>query len=104
MFARGKELSHEHLTRRSYEQPALRLQDPLSVPRGPGEIEQVPRRYGADQFFYRWEGGRGIMGFRVNQFQVRLVLPLLLLEEFHFYQQNAAHGGTRQRERNPEAQ
>ena len=71
--------------------------------RSRGEIEQVLRRYGADQFFYGWEDGRGVIGFRVNQLQVRLVLPLPLLEEFRFYQQKTAHG-TRQRERNSEAQ
>ena len=50
------------------------------------EIEQVLRRYGADQFLHGWEPGRGVIAFRLRKHPVRMTLPLPELEEFREYQ------------------
>ena len=49
-----------------------------------GEIERTLRHYGADQFLYGWEDGKGIVGFRVKGLPVRMVLPLPSMEEFRY--------------------
>jgi hypothetical protein len=48
----------------------------VPVERTRHEIEQVLTRYGADQFISGWERGRAMLGFRVQNRQVRFELPL----------------------------
>ena len=48
----------------------------VSSDRSKAEIEGILRRYGADQFMQGWEAGLGVVGFRINGFQVRMLLPL----------------------------
>lgn len=52
--------------------------DGTSVPssRSRDEIERTLSRYGATQFAYAWQEGRALIGFVLNEKQVRLVLPL----------------------------
>lgn len=40
------------------------------------EIERTLRRYGADQFLYGWGVGEAIVGFRMNDRQVKFHLPM----------------------------
>ena len=40
------------------------------------EIERTLTRYGADQFIYGWDGNSAIVGFRMEQRQVKFILPL----------------------------
>lgn len=48
----------------------------VSSDRSRAEIERTLQRYGADQFMYGWEHGRAAIGFRMNDRQVRFVLPM----------------------------
>lgn len=41
-----------------------------------GEIERTLSRYGADQFFYGWEGPQAVVGFRAHGRIIRFRLPL----------------------------
>ena len=66
------------------------------------EIERTLRRYGADQFFYGWEEGRGVIGFRIKGLPVRVVLPLPALEDFQHYEQKTKYGTSR-RQRSQQA-
>ena len=74
----------------------------VSPEKSRGEIETVLRRYGADQFMYGWEDGRGVIGFRLNGLPVRMVLPLPRLEDFRQYEQKTAYG-TKRKNRTPNA-
>ena len=58
----------------------------VTAERTKAEIEQVLRRYGADQFLHGWEPGRGVIAFRLRKHPVRTTLPLPELEEFRAYQ------------------
>ena len=40
------------------------------------EIERTLQRYGADQFMYGWDANKALVGFRMQNRQVRFVLPL----------------------------
>lgn len=44
--------------------------------RSRAEIERTLERYGADQFFYGWQGGAATIGFRMHERRVQFVLPL----------------------------
>lgn len=74
----------------------------VSPEKSKGEIEATLRRYGADQFMYGWEDGRGVVWFRLNGLPVRMVLPLPRLEEFRHFEQKTAYG-TRLRQRTEDA-
>ena len=73
-----------------------------SSERTKAEIEGVLRRYGANQFMQGWEVGLGVVGFRINGFQVRMLLPLPNPEDFRHYERKSGYS-TRQVERTPEA-
>ena len=73
----------------------------VSSYRSKAEIEGILRRYGADQFMQGWEAGLGVVGFRINGFQVRLLL-LPNPEDFRHYERKSGYS-TRQVERTPEA-
>ena len=74
----------------------------VSSDRSKAEIEGILRRYGADQFMQGWEAGLGVVGFRINGFQVRMLLPLPNPEDFRHYERKSGYS-TRQVERVPEA-
>lgn len=40
------------------------------------EIERTLQRYGATQFAYGWNGSHAVVGFVINERQVKFVLPL----------------------------
>jgi hypothetical protein len=40
------------------------------------EIETTLQRYGADQFMYGWDRDQAVIGFRMDDRQVRFLLPL----------------------------
>jgi hypothetical protein len=48
----------------------------VSSDRSRAEIERTLERYGATKFMYGWDEGRAIVGFAINDRQVRFVLPL----------------------------
>ena len=74
----------------------------VSSDRSKAEIEGILRRYGADQFMQGWEASLGVVGFRINGFQVRMLLPLPNPEDFRHYERKSGYS-TRQVERAPEA-
>ena len=74
----------------------------VSSDRSKAEIEGILRRYGADQFMQGWEVSLGVVGFRINGFQVRMLLPLPNPEDFRHYERKSGYS-TRQVERAPEA-
>ena len=75
----------------------------VSSDRSKAEIEGILRRYGADQFMQGWEAGLGVVGFRINGFQGRMMLlPLPNPEDFRHYERKSGYS-TRQVERTPEA-
>jgi hypothetical protein len=48
----------------------------VSVDRSKAEIEQLLRRYGADQFFTGWDADAAVIGFRAQGRFVKFHLPL----------------------------
>ena len=48
----------------------------VTVDRSKAEIEHILKRWGADQFAYGWRETSAMVGFRIDQRQVRLTLPL----------------------------
>ena len=74
----------------------------VSSDRSEAEIEGILRRYGADQFMQGWEASLGVVGFRINGFQVRMLLPLPNPEDFRHYERKSGYS-TRQVERTLEA-
>lgn len=56
----------------------------VSVEKSKGEIENLLRRYGADQFMSGWEDGRSLIQFRAKGKHIRFVLPLPLKTEERF--------------------
>ncbi|OBF17196.1 hypothetical protein A5725_24560 [Mycobacterium kubicae] len=48
----------------------------VSSDRSRAEIEKTLTRYGARQFMYGWDEDRAIVGFTINDRQVRFVLPM----------------------------
>lgn len=48
----------------------------VSSDRSRAEIEKTLERYGARQFMYGWDTGRAVVGFIINDRQVRFTLPL----------------------------
>lgn len=54
----------------------------VPVDRSKAEIERILQRWGADQFAYGWQHGGAMIGFRIDNRQVRLTLPLPLPTEF----------------------
>ena len=74
----------------------------VSSDRSKAEIEQLLRRYGADQFLQGWEARLGIIGFRINGYQVRMLLPLPDPEDFRYYDRKTSYA-TRQVQRAPAA-
>ena len=69
----------------------------VSPEKSRAEIESTLRRYGADQFMYGWQEGRGIIGFRINGVPVRVILPLPSIEDFQYYDRKTAYGITRKK-------
>lgn len=45
------------------------------------EIEQILRRYGADQFVSGWSAASAVIGFTAHDRQVRFVLPMPTIDE-----------------------
>lgn len=50
--------------------------------RSKAEIEKTLRRYGADQFMSGWKEGVAIVGFIMNDRQIRFTLPLPRINDF----------------------
>ena len=48
----------------------------VSSDRSRAEIERTLERYGARQFMYGWNEGQAVIGFAINDRQVRFILPL----------------------------
>ena len=48
----------------------------VSPDRSKAEIENLLRRYGADQFIYGWREQQALIGFSIRGFQIRISLPL----------------------------
>lgn len=48
----------------------------VSSDRSRAEIERTLERYGATSFMYGWDKGRALVGFDINERQVRFLLPL----------------------------
>jgi len=48
------------------------------------EIERTLTRYGADAFFYGWDGPKAEIGFRFNNFQFRLDMVMPDREDYNF--------------------
>lgn len=71
----------------------------VSSSRSRDEIERTLTRYGATQFAYAWQEGRALIGFVLNDKQVRLTLPLPDREAREF-----THTPTRQTRRSPQQQ
>ena len=74
----------------------------VTVERSRNEIEQTLKRYGADQFIHGWETGRAVIGFRLEGYPIRMILPLPRPEDFLEYERNTQTGNRRGR-RTPEA-
>lgn len=55
-----------------------RFAEATTVPadRSRAEIEKTLQRYGADQFMYGWETGRAVIQFRMNERNVRFIVPM----------------------------
>lgn len=50
----------------------------VSSDRSRAEIERTLERYGARQFIYGWDQDRALVGFVLNDREIRFVLPLPL--------------------------
>ena len=48
----------------------------VSTNRSREEIERTLRRYSADQFMYGWDDQRAIIGFRMQEKQIKFILPM----------------------------
>lgn len=70
----------------------------VSVSQSRTEVEEIVRRYGANQFVSGWDENRAIIGFSVANRQVRFLLPLPARtdKKYHFTE-------ARNRARTPEA-
>jgi hypothetical protein len=55
----------------------------VPVERSKNEIEKTLRRYGADQFVSGWKDKVAIVGFIMNQRQIRFTLPLPHRKDFN---------------------
>ncbi len=56
--------------------PTYAANTEVSTDRSKQEIERTLQRYGADQFIYGWDAERAVVGFRIANRQVKMVLPL----------------------------
>lgn len=56
----------------------------VSSERSRAEIEKTLRRYGADQFVSGWNADQAVIGFTMNNRQVKFVLPLPDRKQFRF--------------------
>lgn len=54
----------------------------VSVAASRTEVELILSRYGADLFAYATQPGKAEIAFRIRNLQVRMTLPLPLLEQF----------------------
>ena len=56
----------------------FRAAEGTSVPaeRSKAEIERLLHRYGADQFVSGWREGQAVIGFRMNNRNVRFLIPM----------------------------
>jgi acetyl-CoA carboxylase beta subunit len=57
-------------------------QTSVSTDRSRMEIEQVVKRYGAEEFAYMSGSTKAVVGFRLNQRMIRFDLPIPKLEDF----------------------
>ena len=48
----------------------------VSVEKSKAEIERVLQRYGAEQFIHGWDQHNAYIGFRMEQRQIKFVIPL----------------------------
>lgn len=48
------------------------------------EIEKTLVRYGADNFAYATQKGKALIGFTMNERQIKFILPLPKIEEFRY--------------------
>jgi hypothetical protein len=46
------------------------------------EIERTLKRYGASEFAYAWNDGKAAVGFHVERWRVKFILPMPRREEF----------------------
>jgi hypothetical protein len=56
--------------------PVYAASTDVSSSRSRAEIERIISRYGAQQFAYGWDHGHALVGFRMQDRQVRFALPL----------------------------
>lgn len=72
----------------------------VSSEKSRAEIERTLTRYGADGFMYGWQGAQALIAFRMNNRQIKFVLPMpdRANPEFTTYQR-----GYRTVERTPDA-
>lgn len=56
--------------------PTYAADTSVSTEKSRAEIESTLRRYGADQFISGWDRQRAVIGFSMNDRQVRFTLPL----------------------------
>ncbi len=54
----------------------------VSADKSRAEIERTLIRYGADQFMYGWEDTRAVIGFRLSNRMIRIVVPMPEPQEF----------------------
>lgn len=66
----------------------------VSVEKSKAEIERTLTKYGADKFFYGWDGDAAVIGFRANALMVQFKLPLPDPNDDRF---KATPGGRRRR-------
>ena len=64
----------------------------VSAAQSKTEIENLLRRYGADQFIHGWEPGRAVIGFRIREYPVRMTLPIPDIEDFLTFERKTPTG------------
>ncbi len=67
-----------------------------------GEIERTLERYGADAFMYGWQDDNAIVGFRMNNRQVKFLLPLPARDDPTFTTYTSGRVNIRTFERSPD--
>lgn len=71
-------------------------QTSVSSDKSRAEIERTMARYGAQSFAYGWDNGYAMVGFKLNDRQVRFALPLPNRDSVEF-----THTPTRRNRRSP---
>lgn len=69
----------------------------VSVARSRAEIEEMLKRYGASGFVSGWEGKRVLLGFEIQERQVRLTVLMPDTSEPRFWETQTRNGYTRKK-------